>query len=91
MFTIRRTRDYVDWIKKLKDFPAQARIAERIDRLAGGNPGDVKPVGEGVSELRVNYGRGYRVYFIRDGSVVYVLLCGGDKSSQIKTFDWPKG
>ena len=91
MFTIRRTRDYADWIKKLKDFRAQARIADRIDRLAGGNPGDVKPVGEGVSELRVNYGPGYRVYFIRDGSVVYVLLCGGDKSSQIKTFDWPKG
>jgi putative addiction module killer protein len=84
MFTIRRTRDYADWIKKLKDFRAQARIADRIDRLAAGNPGDVKPVGEGVSELRVNYGPGYRVYFIRDGSVVYVLLCGGDKSSQDK-------
>jgi len=84
MFTIRRTRDYADWIKKLKDFRAQARIADRIDRLAAGNPGDVKPVGEGVSELRVNYGPGYRVYFIRDGSVVYVLLCGGDKSTQDK-------
>ncbi|KQS99299.1 MULTISPECIES: type II toxin-antitoxin system RelE/ParE family toxin [unclassified Rhizobium] len=84
MFTIRRTRDYADWIKKLKDFRAQARIADRIDRLAAGNPGDVKPVGEGVSELRVNYGPGYRVYFIREGSVVYVLLCGGDKSSQDK-------
>lgn len=84
MFTIRRTPDYADWIKKLKDFRAQARIADRIDRLAAGNPGDVKPVGEGVSELRVNYGPGYRVYFIREGSVVYVLLCGGDKSSQDK-------
>ena len=84
MFTIRRTRDFADWIKKLKDFRAQARIADRIDRLAAGNPGDVMPVGEGVSELRVNYGPGYRVYFIRDGSVVYVLLCGGDKSSQDK-------
>lgn len=84
MFTIRRTRDYADWINKLKDFRAQARIADRIDRLAAGNPGDVKPVGEGVSELRVNYGPGYRVYFIREGSVVYVLLCGGDKSSQDK-------
>ncbi|MDW5317607.1 type II toxin-antitoxin system RelE/ParE family toxin [Rhizobium sp. PL01] len=84
MFTIRRTRDYADWIKKLKDFRAQARIADRIDRLAAGNPGDVKPVGDGVSELRVNYGPGYRVYFIRDGSVVYVLLCGGDKSTQDK-------
>ena len=84
MFTIRRTRDYADWIKTLKDFRAQARIADRIDRLAAGNPGDVKPVGEGVSELRINYGPGYRVYFVRDGSVVYVLLCGGDKSTQEK-------
>ncbi|TNM59515.1 type II toxin-antitoxin system RelE/ParE family toxin [Aliirhizobium smilacinae] len=84
MFTIRRTRDYADWIKTLKDFRAQARIADRIDRLASGNPGDVKPVGEGVSELRINYGPGYRVYFVRDGSIVYVLLCGGDKSTQDK-------
>jgi putative addiction module killer protein len=87
MFTIRRTRDYADWIKTLKDFRAQARIADRIDRLAAGNPGDVKPVGEGVSELRINYGPGYRVYFVRDGSVVYVLLCGGDKVPRTKTFD----
>ncbi|MBU1317158.1 MAG: type II toxin-antitoxin system RelE/ParE family toxin [Alphaproteobacteria bacterium] len=84
MFTIRRTRDYAEWIKTLKDFRAQARIADRIDRLAAGNPGDVKPVGEGVSELRINYGPGYRVYFVRDGSIVYVLLCGGDKSTQDK-------
>lgn len=84
MFTIRRTRDFADWIKTLKDFRAQARIADRIDRLAAGNPGDVKPVGEGVSELRIKYGPGYRVYFVREGSVVYVLLCGGDKSTQDK-------
>lgn len=84
MFTIRRTRDYADWIKTLKDFRAQARIADRVDRLAAGNPGDVRPVGEGVSELRINYGPGYRVYFVRDGLVVYVLLCGGDKSTQDK-------
>jgi putative addiction module killer protein len=84
MFTIRRTRDYADWIKKLKDFRAQARIADRIDRLAAGNQGDAKPVGAGVSELRIDYGPGYRVYFVRDGSVVYVLLCGGDKSTQDK-------
>lgn len=82
MFTIRRTRDYAEWIKKLRDFRAQARIADRIDRLAAGNPGDVKPVGEGVSELRINFGPGYRVYFVQDGTVVYVLLCGGDKSTQ---------
>ncbi|WP_145642474.1 type II toxin-antitoxin system RelE/ParE family toxin [Neorhizobium alkalisoli] len=84
MFTIRRTRDYADWIKTLKDFRAQARIADRVDRLAAGNPGDVRPVGEGVSELRINYGPGYRVYFVRDGLVVYVLLCVGDKSTQDK-------
>jgi putative addiction module killer protein len=84
MFTIRRTRDFADWIKTLKDFRAQARIADRIDRLAAGNPGDVKPVGEGLSELRINYGPGCRVYFVRDGSIVYVLLCGGDKSTQDK-------
>ncbi|MCM2475574.1 type II toxin-antitoxin system RelE/ParE family toxin [Rhizobium sp. CG5] len=71
-------------MKKLKDFRAQARIADRIDRLAAGDPGDVKPVGDGVSELRIDYGPGYRVYFVRDGSVVYVLLCGGDKSNQDK-------
>lgn len=90
MFTIRRTRDYADWIKTLKDFRAQARIADRIDRLAAGNPGDVKPVGEGVSELRINYGPGYRVYFVRDGSIVYVLLCGGDKSTQDKDINLAK-
>lgn len=84
MFTIRRTRDYANWIKTLRDFRAQARIADRIDRLAAGNPGDVNPVGEGVSELRINYGPGYRVYFARDGSIVYVLLCGGDKNTQDK-------
>ena len=84
MLTTRRTRDYADWIKTLKDFRAQARIADRIDRLAAGNRRDVRPVGEGVSELRINYGPGYRVYFVRDGSVVYVLLCGGDKSTRDK-------
>ena len=58
------------------------RIAARIDRLAGGNPGHVKPVGSGLSELRIDYGPGYRVYFMRRGTVVIVLLCGGTKSSQ---------
>lgn len=59
-----------------------ARIAARIDRLASGNPGDVQPVGEAVSEMRINYGPGYRVYFIQQGKVLVVLLCGGDKSTQ---------
>lgn len=81
MFTIRGTRDYADWIKTLKDFRAQARIADRIDRLAGGSWGCIAGR-QGVSELRINYGPGYRVYFVRDGAVVYV--CGGDKSTQDK-------
>lgn len=59
-----------------------ARIAARIDRLALGNPGDVKPVGSGISEMRIDYGPGYRVYFLQRGSVVIVILCGGDKRTQ---------
>ena len=61
-----------------------ARIAARLDRMAAGNPGDVQPVGEGVSELRINYGPVYRVYFIQQGPVLIILLCGGDKSTQSK-------
>jgi putative addiction module killer protein len=59
-----------------------ARIAARIDRLAIGNPGDVKPVGSGISEMRIDYGPGYRVYFVQRGSAVVVILCGGDKKTQ---------
>jgi len=59
-----------------------ARIAARIDRLALGNPGDVKPVGSGISEMRIDYGPGYRVYFMQRGSAVIVILCGGDKRTQ---------
>lgn len=77
MLTIRRTREFIEWIARLRDARTKARIALRIDRLAIGNPGDVKPVGDGVSELRIDHGPGYRVYFIRDGAVVIVLLCGG--------------
>ena len=61
-----------------------ARIAARLDRMAAGNPGDVQQVGEGISELRINYGPGYRVYFIQQGPVLIILLCGGDKSTQSK-------
>lgn len=82
MFTIRETLEFSNWLDQLRDQRAKARIAERVGRLAAGNPGDVKSVGEGVSELRIDYGPGYRVYFVREGSVVYVLLCGGDKSTQ---------
>jgi len=70
--------------KRLADIRAEAKIAARIDRLAQGNPDDVAPVGEGVSELRIDIGPGYRVYFVARGRAVVVLLCGGDKSSQVK-------
>ena len=70
------------WLRALKDSRARARIEARIRRLSIGNPGDVKPVGGGVSELRIDHGPGYRVYYLQRGHVVIVLLCGGDKSSQ---------
>lgn len=70
------------WLRKLKDRRAVARVQVRIDRLAAGKPGDVKPVGSGISELRINYGPGYRIYYLRDGDTLILLLCGGDKSSQ---------
>ncbi len=82
MLEVRQTEIFANWFKRLRDRRAKARIQARIDRLEMGNFGDVSPVGEGVSELRINYGPGYRVYFVQRGLVVVVLLCGGDKSSQ---------
>jgi putative addiction module killer protein len=79
---IRETEEFSGWLRALRDSQARARIAARIRRLAFGNPGDVRPVGEGVSELRVHYGPGYRVYFVQRGEVLIILLCGGDKSTQ---------
>ena len=82
MARIEKTAIFAEWLRALKDARAVARIAVRIDRLAAGNPGDVRPVGDGVSELRIDYGPGYRVYYIQRGSVLVILLCGGDQSSQ---------
>ncbi|MDQ1196480.1 type II toxin-antitoxin system RelE/ParE family toxin [Agrobacterium sp. SORGH_AS 787] len=90
MFTVRETMEFSNWLTKLKDVQARARIVRRVDRLQRGNPGDVKPVGEGVSELRIDYGPGYRVYFIQEGKLIIVLLCGGDKSSQSRDISQAK-
>ena len=79
---VRKTSTFLSWLKALRDARAVARIAVMIDRLSLGNPGDVRPVGEGVSEMRIDYGPGYRVYFVQRGREIVVLLCGGDKSSQ---------
>jgi putative addiction module killer protein len=82
VYEIRRSTAFDAWLTNLNDSNARARVAARIDRLALGNPGDVKPVGSGVSELRINYGPGYRVYYARADRVVYLLLCGGTKATQ---------
>ncbi len=84
MIEIRQTEVYANWFAKLRDRQARARIDTRIRRLSLGNPGDVKPVGEGVSELRLDYGPGYRVYFVQRGSHLIILLARGDKSTQAR-------
>lgn len=73
---------FMDWMKSLRDVRARARILERLVRVSQGNFGDVAAVGDGVSELRIHYGPGYRVYFVRRGATVILLLCAGDKSTQ---------
>ena len=81
MIDIRRTNEFTAWVRSLKDQNARAKIFVRIDRMRSGNFGDVKPVGQGVSEMRIDYGPGYRVYFAQRGFLV-LLLCGGIKSTQ---------
>lgn len=82
MPSVRRTDVFSDWLGALRDLRAKARILVRINRLALGNPGQVNSVGEGVSEMKIDYGPGYRVYFVSRGAELVVLLCGGDKDSQ---------
>ena len=82
MREILKSATFDGWFSGLKDRQAKARIAARIDRLSLGNPGDVKPVGSGVSEMRIDYGPGYRVYFTQRGPIIIVILCGGDKRTQ---------
>ena len=82
MFELRKTEVYAKWLDSLRDARARARVLARVERLAAGNPGDVKPVGEGVSELRIDYGPGYRVYFKKQDRRIVVLLAGGDKRTQ---------
>ena len=82
MIEVRKTEVYARWLDSLRDARARARVLVRVERLAAGNPGDVRPVGEGVSELRIDYGPGYRVYFRMQGRTIVVLLAGGDKRTQ---------
>lgn len=81
-FEVKRTDAFDGWLKELKDSKGRTKIQARIDRLANGNAGDVGPIGEGLSELRIDFGPGYRVYCARADKTLYLLLCGGDKGSQ---------
>lgn len=90
MIELIKTAAFDAWMIGLRDRKAMARIHARLDRLAVGNPGDVKPIGAGLSEMRVDYGPGYRVYFMRRGPILIVLLCGGDKSSQARDIEQAK-
>lgn len=90
MIEIRETETFSVWLRKLRDSQARAKIAARVRRLAFGNPGDVQPVGEGISELRIHHGPGYRVYYMHRGAILIILLCGGDKSTQSKDIETAK-
>jgi putative addiction module killer protein len=84
MFEVQKTDEFDKWLSGLADQRAQAKIVSRVERRGLGNPGDVKPVGAGVSEMRVPYGPGYRIYFKQTDKTIILLLCGGDKSTQEK-------
>ena len=84
---IQQTGVFARWLDGLRDGRARVRIQARIDRLEIGNPGDVRPVGGGISEMRIDYGPGYRVYFVRRGEAVIVLLAGGDKRTQTRDIE----
>jgi putative addiction module killer protein len=84
MIRVRKTEAFARWLDGLRDLPARARIQVRIERLSSGNPGDIAPVGEGVSEMRIDVRPGYRVYFKRRGTALIFLLVGGDKSTQAR-------
>jgi putative addiction module killer protein len=84
---VRQTDEFSSWFEGLRDREAKARILVRIRRLSIGNPGDVRPVGEGVSEMRIDYGPGYRLYFISRGDSLVILLAGGDKRTQVRDFE----
>jgi len=90
MFELRQTEQFRRWRTRLKDERARALIASRLDRLAYGHVGDAAPVGDGISELRIHTGHGYRMYFHTHGNTLVVLLCGGDKGSQAKDINTAK-
>ena len=90
MIEIRQSETFERWFGRIRDVRLRARIADRIDRLAVGNPGDVAPVGDGISELRLHFGAGYRIYYTQRGEVLILLLCGGDKSTQRRDIETAK-
>jgi putative addiction module killer protein len=90
MIEVRRTAEFIGWLASLRDTVGKARIAKRIDRVAGGNLGDHRSVGDGVSELRMDFGPGYRAYYTMRGETVVFLLCGGDKDTQARDIERAK-
>jgi putative addiction module killer protein len=82
MIEVRQTAEFSGWLRRLRDAEAAARIVARLRRMEQGNPGDVKSVGNGVMEMRIAYGPGYRIYYVHRGAQIVILLCGGDKRTQ---------